>query len=87
MNAITADLAGLEGGGVALSSADLNRLSARGESPLLRNGVDDWHGSVVVWNGMVARIPALRRPTPADDPVDAIAHSSRGGPSSISPVW
>lgn len=67
MNAITAERAELERGGVALSSAGLKGLSARDEGPLLREGDDDWDGSVVVWNGMVARIPALDQPTLAHD--------------------
>ncbi len=56
-----------EGGGVASSSADLDLLIARVEGPLPREDDDDADGSVVVWNGMVARIPAPHQPAPADD--------------------
>ena len=73
MNSITAELAGLEGGSVALSSADLDGLSARVEGPLLREGDDDWHDAVVVWNGMVARVPALvLQPASARDVAAAV---------------
>ena len=63
MNAITAEPAGLEGGGVALGSAGLDGLSARVEEPLLREDDDGWDDSVVVWNGTVAWIPPLHQPT------------------------
>jgi hypothetical protein len=58
MNTSTAELAGLESGSLALSSADLEGLSACVEGPLLPEGDDDWHDAVVVWNGMVAKVPA-----------------------------
>ena len=63
MNTIRADLAGLEGETVALRLADLDGLSARAEGPLPREGDDHCDDAVVVvWNGMVARFPALHRP-------------------------
>lgn len=69
MTTITADLAGLAGGTVTLSFADLDGLSARAEGPLLREGDDHCDDAVVVWNGMVTRCPAdtglrgMREPT------------------------
>jgi hypothetical protein len=54
-----ADLAEVEGGSGALSSADPDGLSACVEGPLLQDGDDDWRDAVVVWNGMVAKVAAL----------------------------
>ncbi len=49
--------------------ADLDGLSARAERPLLREGDDHCDDAVVVWNGMVARFPALHRPRRPHDVV------------------
>ena len=54
MNTIAAELAELEDGSVAVSSADV-------EDPPPREGDGDWVDSVVVWNGMVARVVLDRR--------------------------
>jgi hypothetical protein len=58
MNTIKAQLAGLEDGSVAVSSADPDGLRACVVGPPLREGDADWYDAVVVWNGMVAKVPA-----------------------------
>ena len=59
MNASTIDVAGLEGGLVRLTSEQLDELDSRVERPVLRAGDAGWDDAVLVWNGMVAKIPAL----------------------------
>ncbi len=59
MNASTIDIAGLAGGLVRLTSEQLDELGSRVECPVLRVGDAGWDDAVRVWNGMVARIPAL----------------------------
>jgi pimeloyl-ACP methyl ester carboxylesterase len=52
-------VAGLEGGLVGLTRDQLDDLAARMDRPLLRAGDEGWDEAVLVWNGMVARAPAL----------------------------
>jgi FAD/FMN-containing dehydrogenase len=68
MTATTIDVAGLDGGLVRLTSEQLDELDSRAGCPLLRAGDEGWDDSVLVWNGMVARTPALvLQPTSAGD--------------------
>jgi FAD/FMN-containing dehydrogenase len=55
----TIDIAGLEGGRVGLASEQLEDLDSMVQGPVLRSGDEGWGDSVLVWNGMVARLPAL----------------------------
>jgi FAD/FMN-containing dehydrogenase len=55
----TIEVAGLDGGPVRLTSEQLDALDPRVECPLLRAGDAGWDDAVLVWNGMVARAPAL----------------------------
>jgi hypothetical protein len=53
------EIAGLEGGRVSVTSAQLEDLDSRIDGPLLRAGDDGWDDAVLVWNGMAAKVPAL----------------------------
>ena len=53
------DIAGLEGGLVSLTSGQLDDLDSRLEGRLLLAGDDGWEEAVEIWNGMVAKLPAL----------------------------
>jgi FAD/FMN-containing dehydrogenase len=67
------DIAGLDGGLVGLTSEQLDDLESRVEGPLLRVGDAGWDDAVRVWNGMVAKVPALvLQPSSAVDVVAAV---------------
>ena len=67
------DLAGLDGGSVTLSAQELGALASRVRGPLLRVGDDGWDEAVLVWNGMVAKVPALvLQPTSPADVAEAV---------------
>jgi FAD/FMN-containing dehydrogenase len=67
------DMAGLEGGRVNLTREQLDELESRVEGSLLRAGDEGWDDAVLVWNGMVARFPALVvQPTSAHDVAAAV---------------
>ncbi len=69
----TVELAALDGGHVQLTDAGLGELEAHSEGPLLRPGDEGWDDAVLVWNGMVAKIPALvLQPTSAQDVAAAV---------------
>jgi FAD/FMN-containing dehydrogenase len=59
MEASTIDVAGLDGGLVRLTPEQLDELGSRVECPVLRAGDAGWDDAVLVWNGMVAKTPAL----------------------------
>jgi FAD/FMN-containing dehydrogenase len=59
LNASTIDVAGLDGGVVRLTAERLDELASRVECPVLRAGDAGWDEAVLVWNGMVAKAPAL----------------------------
>ena len=59
MTAAPIDVAGLAGGRVSLSAQHLDHLRARLGGRLLRAGDDGWGEAVQIWNGMVAKRPAL----------------------------
>jgi FAD/FMN-containing dehydrogenase len=52
-------MAGLEGGSVILTSEQLDDLDSRVEGPLLRLGDEGWDAAVLIWNGMLDKVPAL----------------------------
>jgi FAD/FMN-containing dehydrogenase len=58
-SATAIDIAGLEGGRVTLRPEQLNELASRVDGRLLLAGDEGWEDAVLVWNGMVAKLPAL----------------------------
>jgi FAD/FMN-containing dehydrogenase len=80
MTTTASDIAGLEGRRVNLTAGQLNGLEARVEGPLLRAGDEGWDDAVLVWNGMVARVPALVvQPTSARDVAEAVGFARDHG--------
>jgi hypothetical protein len=76
----TIDLAGLDGGLVNLTAAQLDDLDSRIEGSLLRAGDEGWDEAVQVWNGMVAGLPALiLQPTSAHDVAAAVGFAREHG--------
>jgi FAD/FMN-containing dehydrogenase len=69
----TIDVAGLGGGLVRVTSELLEELDSRVDGPLLRERDAGWDDAVLVWNGMVAKVPALLlQPTSAGDVAAAV---------------
>ena len=80
MSTETVDVAGLEGGLVAVPVEDLEALAARMESPLLRPGDAAWDDAVLIWNGMAAKIPAaVLQPGSAAGVVEAVRFAAERG--------
>lgn len=52
-------LAALDGDAVELSPAQVHELPARVDGPVLRPGDAGWDDAVLIWNGMVKKVPAL----------------------------
>jgi FAD/FMN-containing dehydrogenase len=74
------DIAGLDGGLVRLTSGQLDELDSRVAGSLLRAGDPGWEDAVRVWNGMVAKTPALvLQPTSAVDVAVAIGFARDHG--------
>jgi FAD/FMN-containing dehydrogenase len=70
MNPSTIDVAGLDNGLVRLTA---EQLDSRIECRLLRPGSAGWDDAVLIWNGMVAKVPALvLRPRSAVDVAAAV---------------
>ena len=63
-----------------LTSEQLDELDSRVQRPVLRVGDAGWDDAVLVWNGMVARVPALVvQPTSAADVAAAVGFASGHG--------
>ena len=76
----TIDIAGLDGGSVSLSPEQLEGLRSRMGGPLLRAGEEGWDEAVLIWNGMVAKVPALvLRPTSTEDVATAVRFAADHG--------
>jgi hypothetical protein len=74
MMTTTVDIAGLEGGRVSVAPEVIGDLQSRIEGRLLRDRDDGWNAAVQIWNGMVAKAPALIvRPVSAQDVAAAVA--------------
>lgn len=74
------DVAGLDGGLVRVMSAQLDELDSRVGRPLLRAGDPGWEDAVLVWNGMVAKTPALVvQPSSAADVASAVTFAGAHG--------
>ena len=69
----TIEVAGRSGGVVTLAPEQLDQLTSRFQGPLLGPGDEGWDDAVLVWNGMVAKVPAVVvRPTSAADVAEAV---------------
>ena len=80
MKASTIDVAGLDGGLVRLASEQLDELDSRVEGPALRAGNAGWDDAVLVWNGMVAKVPAfVLQPASAADVAAAVGFAGDHG--------
>jgi FAD/FMN-containing dehydrogenase len=74
------EVAGLEGGRVILTSEQLADLGSRIEGRLLRPGEHGWNDAVAIWNGMVAKSPALvLQPISVEDVVAAVGFARDHG--------
>ncbi len=74
------EIAGRDGGRVVLTPERLDALVSRVEGPLLYPGDAGWDEAVLIWNGMVARAPALvLQPTSAYDVAAAVRFARRHG--------
>ena len=66
-------IAGLSGRSVHVTEHQLGDLLSRLDGSVLRPGEPGWDDAVMIWNGMVARRPALVvRPTSAADVAAAV---------------
>ena len=80
MVATTHDIAGVDGERVDLAPEHLDNFDSRVEGPLLRAGDEGWDEAVLVWNGMVASVPALVvQPTSAQDVAEAVNFAREHG--------
>jgi hypothetical protein len=76
----TYEIAGLNGERVRLTPEQLDDLRSRVEGPLLRAGDEGWNEAVLIWNGMVAKTPALVfQPTSARDVAAAVDFAREHG--------
>jgi FAD/FMN-containing dehydrogenase len=74
------DIAGLDGGRVGLTSGQLEMLDTRLAGRILRQGDEGWDDAIRIWNGMVARTPALVvQPTSAHDVAAAVGFARDHG--------
>ncbi len=80
MNTSTIDIAALEGGRVNLTSEQLDDFDSRIEGSILQASDEGWDEAVLVWNGMVAALPALVvRPASARDVATAVGFAREHG--------
>ena len=76
----TIEVAGLDGDLVRLTAEQLDELDSQVECPLLRRGEAGWDDAVLVWNGMVAKAPALvLQPTSAAHVATAVGFAGDHG--------
>ena len=67
------DIARLEGGLARLAPERLEELDSRLQGNVLRPGAVGWDEAIQIWNGMVAKVPALvLQPTSAHDVSEAV---------------
>ncbi|MGH9281736.1 MAG: FAD-binding oxidoreductase [Acidimicrobiales bacterium] len=73
-------ITGLDGAEVTLSAEDVDGLAQRAQGPLLQAGDEGWDDAVLIWNGMVAKVPALvLRPTSAAGVAAAVQFAADHG--------
>jgi FAD/FMN-containing dehydrogenase len=76
----TMEIAGMEGGRATLAAQELSKLTSRVAGPVLYPGDEGWEDAVLVWNGMVARRPALvLQPVSAHDVAAAVRFAREHG--------
>jgi FAD/FMN-containing dehydrogenase len=76
----TIELAGLDGARIKLTSEQLEDLDSRVQGRLLVAGDQGWNEAVAIWNGMVARLPALvLQPASAHDVAAAVSFARDHG--------
>ncbi len=74
------EMTGLEGGPVALTTGQLEDLKSRIRGHILRQGDRAWEDSILIWNSMVAKVPALVvQPTSARDVAEAVGFARDHG--------
>ena len=67
------EVAGVNGGHVALSPENLRLLAGESDGRVLRAGAPGWDEATLIWNAMVARQPALVfRPASVSDVAAAV---------------
>ena len=80
MTTDTIEIAGVDGGTVNLSPERVKSLVDAVDGPLLRPGDDGWDDATLVWNGMVAKTPALVvRPASTADVAAAVTFAAENG--------
>jgi FAD/FMN-containing dehydrogenase len=80
MKASSIGAAGLDGGLVTLTAGQLDELESRVGCPVLRAGDAGWDDAVLIWNGMVAKAPALvLQPTSAAQVAAAVGFARDHG--------
>jgi FAD/FMN-containing dehydrogenase len=73
-------VAGLKGGPVELGATELEKLAASLDGSVLVEGDDGWGSAVGLWNGLVAKTPALVvQPVSAADVASAVSFARRHG--------
>jgi FAD/FMN-containing dehydrogenase len=73
-------ITGLGGGVVELSAADLDQLAAAVNGAVLLPGREGWDHAVLVWNGDVAKVPAIVvQPTSAPEVARAVTFAREHG--------
>jgi FAD/FMN-containing dehydrogenase len=76
----TIEAAGLDGGRIKLTTEQLEDLDSRVQGRLLVAGDQGWNEAVSIWNGMVARLPALvLQPASAHDVAAAVGFARDNG--------
>jgi FAD/FMN-containing dehydrogenase len=79
-SATAIDIAGLEDGRVSMRPEQLDELDAQVDGRLLVAGDEGWDDAVLVWNGMVAKLPALVvQPNSARDVATAVGFARDHG--------
>jgi FAD/FMN-containing dehydrogenase len=74
------EVAGRDGDLIGLTSEELDELGAHVRCPVIRAGDAGWEDAVLVWNGMVAKVPALvLQPTSAADVAAAVGFARDHG--------
>ena len=72
------EVAGLDGHNVFLTSEQLEELASGVRGAVLRPGDDGWGAAVLVWNGLVAKAPALViQPASAQDVAAVVRFAAR----------
>ncbi len=76
----TLEIAGLQGPRVDLPFEEIEKLSSRFEGSLMTSSDPGWDDSILIWNGMVASVPALvLQPTSARDVAAAVGFARDHG--------